>query len=553
MSAHHTFIIAEIGCNHNGDPALAKKMVKEAKACGVDAVKFQTFNSSELISKFAPKADYQKITTGAEGNQLEMTRKLELSHNDFIQLRDYAKSLNLETFSTPFDLESIEFLEKEGQNIWKIPSGEITNLPYLDRIAQIKCKNKQMILSTGMATIEEVKTAVNLLTRFGSREELIILHCNTEYPTPDEDVNLSAIDALHEEFPDIRIGFSDHSVGYVAAIGAVMKDIVLIEKHFTLDKNMAGPDHKASATPLEMKALVDNVRRIEIIKGEGGKKVTESERKNITIARKSIVARKAIKKGEVLSEDNITCKRPGNGISPMHWFDVLGTQAIRNFEEDELISMSEQVMSNEIDPHILISEKKKKLAGLVNTIQARIDEKKYILQDDDPEKICLIGHSQFDKWSIEHLGTRVVKNAGINGISTRQYIDMILKPGLLDLSQKEYVLILGTNDIIYPLADHEICNDINTIINTIQHAQPDAHIILVEILPVRGRLDRDNSKIERVNRMIRQHLPKGVELITNEAFQDQRGDIKVEYVVDGLHLSTQGYELLKSLIERKMK
>lgn len=333
------YIIAEIGCNHCGSPELAKKMVEVAKDCGVDAVKFQTFKAEDLISKFAPKADYQIKTTGSQENQLEMTRKLELPQDEYLNLRNYALSLGLDVFSTPFDLGSVNFLASHGQSIWKIPSGEITNLPMLERIAKIQSKNKKIILSTGMSTIAEVHQAIDILCKFEKPENIIILHCNTEYPTPDKDVNLSAIDSLHKEFPDFKIGFSDHSNGYIAAIGAAMKDIVLIEKHFTLNKDFPGPDHKASATPEELRELCKNVRRIEIIAGEGGKKVTESELKNKNIARKSIVASKAIKKGETLSEKNITCKRPGNGISPMQWYDVIGRVAIRDFEKDELIEI----------------------------------------------------------------------------------------------------------------------------------------------------------------------------------------------------------------------
>ncbi|MCM1139297.1 MAG: N-acetylneuraminate synthase [Muribaculum sp.] len=333
----HVYIIAEIGCNHCSDYDLALKMVIAAKECGVDAVKFQTFKAADLISKFAPKAEYQKITTGENENQLEMTRKLELSHDEYINLRDYALSLGLDVFSTPFDMGSVEFLEQQGQKIWKIPSGEITNLPMLERIAKIKVDGKKIILSTGMSTVEEIHQAVDIICSYERKENLVLLHCNTEYPTPDKDVNLSAIDTLHSEFPDIEIGFSDHSVGYVAAVGACMKDIVLIEKHFTLDKSLPGPDHKASATPEELQELCHNVRRIELMAGAGGKTVTESERKNIVIARKSIVANRNIKKGEVFTTENITCKRPGNGISPMKWYEVLGSEAIRDFEEDELI------------------------------------------------------------------------------------------------------------------------------------------------------------------------------------------------------------------------
>ncbi len=333
------YLIAEIGCNHCGNFQRAKEMVRIAKECGVDAVKFQTFIASELISKYAPKAEYQLRNTGDGENQLEMTRKLELSHKDYIQLRDYALALGLDVFSTPFDFDSVDFLESEGQKIWKIPSGEITNLPMLERIAKIKVEGKKIILSTGMSTVEEIHQAVDIILKYDNSRNLILLHCNTEYPTPDKDVNLSAIDTLHEEFPDIKIGFSDHSVGYVAAIGAYMKGIVLIEKHFTLDKSLSGPDHKASATPDELKTLCGNIRRIEAMAGEGGKIVTESERRNIIIARKSIIAKRDIKKGEVLTEDNITCKRPGSGISPMRWYEVLGTIAVRDFKEDELIEI----------------------------------------------------------------------------------------------------------------------------------------------------------------------------------------------------------------------
>lgn len=333
------YLIAEIGCNHCGSFKIAKEMVRIAKECGVDAVKFQTFSASALISKYAPKAEYQKKTTCEDESQLDMTRRLELSHEEYVRLRDYALALGLDVFSTPFDFGSVDFLEAEGQTIWKIPSGEITNLPMLERIAKIKVEGKKIILSTGMSTIEEIHQAVDIISKYDDSKNLVLLHCNTEYPTPDKDVNLSAIDTLHEEFPNIKIGFSDHSVGYVAAIGAYMKGIILIEKHFTLDKSLPGPDHKASATPEELKALCENIRRIEVMAGEGGKIVTESERRNIVVARKSIIAKRDINKGEVLTEDNITCKRPGSGISPMRWYEVLGTIAVRDFKEDELIEL----------------------------------------------------------------------------------------------------------------------------------------------------------------------------------------------------------------------
>lgn len=332
------FIVAEIGCNHNGSKDLARKMVLEAQKCGVDAVKFQTFSAEALISSVAPKAEYQKVTTGVADSQLEMTKKLELSHPDFIELRDYALSLGLETFSTPFDMGSVDFLENEGQKIWKIPSGEITNLPYLERIGKIDVPDKWIILSSGMATIDEIEVAVSVLQK-NRQNRITILHCNTEYPTPDEDVNVSAICNLQTAFPQYEIGYSDHSVGAVAAVMATAYGVRFIEKHFTLDKNFPGPDHKASATPEEMKTLVENVRRAEVMLGCGEKIVTASERKNKIVARKSVIAKRKICKGEIFTEENITCKRPGNGISPMRWYDVLGMRAECDFEADTLITV----------------------------------------------------------------------------------------------------------------------------------------------------------------------------------------------------------------------
>ena len=336
---NHVYIVAEIGCNHNGSREIARKMVTEAKKCGVDAVKFQTFRADALISKYAPKAEYQKVTTGTADSQLEMTRKLELSHADFMELRAYALSLGLDVFSTPFDLQSIDFLSQTGQRVWKIPSGEITNLPYLQKIASLNCPDKQVILSTGMATIEEIQQCIDILVFSGTPEEQItLLHCNTEYPTPDRDVNILAINDLKNHFPNLKIGFSDHSVGYIAAAAAAVLGVSMIEKHFTLDKNMEGPDHKASAEPEELAALCANVRRIEKMAGSGKKHVTQSEEKNKIVARKSIVAACPIHKGDVFSAENITCKRPGNGISPMRWYDLLGRTAEREFAEDELIT-----------------------------------------------------------------------------------------------------------------------------------------------------------------------------------------------------------------------
>lgn len=333
------YICAEIGCNHNGDFNIAKEMVKTAKECGVDAVKFQTFNSELLISKYAPKANYQIKNTGNSESQLEMTKKLELSHDDFLKLRRYTESLGLDVFSTGFDLESNDFLYNSGQHIWKIPSGEITNLPYLRQIASYVQDDKKIIMSTGMSTIEEIEQAIKILEE-GSMSEIILLHCNTEYPTEDEDVNVKAILDLQKHFSAYEIGFSDHSRGVVAPILAIAYGVKFIEKHFTLDKNMEGPDHKASVNPEELKELCTYARRAEILLGSPQKQVTPSEKKNKVVARKSIVAKTSITKGEILTEENITCKRPGNGISPMEWDHVLGMTAEKDFQEDELIFIS---------------------------------------------------------------------------------------------------------------------------------------------------------------------------------------------------------------------
>lgn len=337
----NVFIVAEIGCNHNGDPALAKKMVDVAKECGVDAVKFQTFKADKLISKYAPKAEYQKVTTGTADSQLEMTRKLELPYEEFMKLEAYARSLGLEVFSTPFDFESIDFLASQQQKVWKIPSGELTNLPYLEKIARLPIEGKTIVISTGMATIEETKASLKVLEDNGvAKKDITILHCNTEYPTPYEDVNLNAFHQLKQEFGDYSLGFSDHSAGYFAGLAAVPYGITFIEKHFTLDKNFEGPDHKASVTPEELKLLCEGIRAVEKSLGSSEKLVTNSEAKNKIVVRKSIIAARPIKKGEIFTTENITTKRPGNGISPMFWYDVLGKEAQQDFEEDQLIQDS---------------------------------------------------------------------------------------------------------------------------------------------------------------------------------------------------------------------
>ena len=329
-------IVAEIGCNHNGDISLAEALIRAAHEAGADAVKFQTFKSEALVSGLAPKAEYQKKDNAAE-SQLDMLKKLELSPEEYMHLKHYAETLGIEIFSTAFDMRSIQFLEDIGQKIWKIPSGEITNLPYLEKIRDIKCAGKEIILSTGMSTVDEIKEAVDILS--GSKDtRFTVLHCNTEYPTADCDMNLRAIRVLQREFPDWNVGLSDHSGDTIAAVAAAGMGISFIEKHFTMDKNLPGPDHKASITPDELKILCTNIRRVEILLGQEKKFVTSSENKNKYIARKSIVASRDIKAGEVFTVENLTCKRPGNGISPMKWYEILGRKAEKDFSYDDLIT-----------------------------------------------------------------------------------------------------------------------------------------------------------------------------------------------------------------------
>lgn len=333
-----TIIIAEAGVNHNGSLDLAKQLVKRAHEAGVDYVKFQTFKSEKVVSKNAKKADYQIENTGKkEESQLEMVKKLELSYDDHQVLIDYCNELGIKFFSTAFDFDSIDYLHSLGLGLWKIPSGEVTNYPFLKRIASY---NEKTILSTGMCDMSDVRAAVNALYKNGlSKENLILLHCNTEYPTPFEDVNLKAMDALCNEF-GVEVGYSDHTKGIEVPIAAVALGATVIEKHFTLDRNMEGPDHKASLEPNELKAMVSAIRNIEkAVGGDGTKHVSESERKNIAIARKSIMAACDIKKGDLLTEENLTVKRPGTGISPMRWEEVIGTKAIRDFAEDEIIEL----------------------------------------------------------------------------------------------------------------------------------------------------------------------------------------------------------------------
>lgn len=328
------YIIAEAGDNHNGSFDLAVRLIDAAVQAGADCVKFQTFKTEEVISKRAQKAEYQKNTTGVDESQFEMVKKLELSFEDFKKLSDYCDGKRIQFLSTPFDLPSIEFLDTLNLPFWKIPSGEVTNLPYLLAIARTQ---KPVVMSTGMCETEEIQTAIDVLKNNGT-PKIALLHCNTEYPTPFEDVNLRAMQTMKERF-GVEVGYSDHTSGIEVPIAAAALGAAVIEKHFTLDKTMGGPDHKASLEPQELSSMVIAIRNIERAMGNGIKTPSPSERKNTDIARKSIVARRAIIKGEALSEDNITTKRPGNGMSPMRWFEVLGTTAKRDFEEDELIEL----------------------------------------------------------------------------------------------------------------------------------------------------------------------------------------------------------------------
>ncbi len=329
------FIIAEAGVNHNGSLTIAKKMINVAAEAGADAIKFQTFQAERVVSRHAPKAEYQKEKTAKGESQFEMIKKLELDAAAHQELIACCEREGIRFLSTPFDRESINLLDRLGLDIFKVPSGEITNLPYLRKIGSLK---KAVILSTGMADLSEIRDALDILTGAGARlAEITVLHCNTAYPTPFEDVNLHAMLTIKTEFPGVKIGYSDHTPGIEASIAAVAMGATVIEKHFTLDKNMEGPDHKASLEPNELKAMVTAIRNIEIALGNGIKKPTPSELKNKSVVRKSIVAARYIRKGEVFSEENITVKRPGNGISPMRWNEMIGKRASKNYKQDDLI------------------------------------------------------------------------------------------------------------------------------------------------------------------------------------------------------------------------
>jgi len=328
------FVIAEAGVNHNGSTNLAKKLIDVAIDAGVDAVKFQTFKAQNLATKYANKANYQKNLTSLKESQFEMLKKLELSKEIHLNLINYCKSKDIEFLSSPFDLESIDLLNDLGLKMFKIPSGEITNFPYLKYLGKL---NKKIILSTGMSNMDEVKSALGILIHSGTkRNNITILHANTEYPTPMKDVNLRAMVSMGNKL-NTKFGYSDHTLGIEVDIAAVAMGATCIEKHFTLDRNMEGPDHKASLEPDELKEMVRAIRNIELALGDGIKKPSQSELPNIKIARKSIVAKIKIKKGDILNANNLTIKRPGGGISPMNWDKIMNTKATKNYKEDELI------------------------------------------------------------------------------------------------------------------------------------------------------------------------------------------------------------------------
>ncbi len=328
----HTMIIAEAGVNHNGKMDLAYKLIDVAFKAGADYVKFQTWKSENIISRYAQKAAYQKETTDAAESMLEMEKRLELSYKQFIDLKAYCDSIGIGFLSTPFDVESARFLHELGLGLIKVPSGEITNLPLLEEIGSHPWN---IILSTGMSEIQEIEAAIAVL---GIPERITLMQCNTQYPTPMQDINLNVMSTLREHFR-IPVGLSDHSLGIEVSIAAVALGAQVVEKHITLDREMKGPDHKASIEPNELSTMIRAIRNIEQALGDGTKRVTDSEKENLAIARKSIVAKQRILKGELFTDQNLAAKRPGSGISPMRWHDIIGLTAMRDFEEDELIEI----------------------------------------------------------------------------------------------------------------------------------------------------------------------------------------------------------------------
>lgn len=328
------FIIAEAGVNHNGNIEIAKRLIDEGAKAGVDAIKFQTFKAENLVTKSAKQAEYQVKNLNKETSQLQMLKKLELDYNIHKYLSDYCKEKNVMFLSSAFDIESINLLNELGIEMFKIPSGEIENVPYLKAIAKT---GKKVILSTGMSDLSDIEFALDVLRSNGAND-IAVLHCNTDYPTKMSDVNLNAMNTIKEAFK-VEVGYSDHTNGIEVPIAAVALGAKIIEKHFTLDKNMDGPDHKASLEPHEIKEMVDCIRNIEVALGNGIKKPTEVELKNKLVARKSIVCLNDIKEGDIYSENNLCIKRPGSGISPKEWNNIIGKKANRDYKKDELIEL----------------------------------------------------------------------------------------------------------------------------------------------------------------------------------------------------------------------
>lgn len=341
MNEQKTLIIAEAGVNHNGSMDMAHELIDVAVDAGANIVKFQTFTADAIVSKGAEKAEYQKETTSTSESQYEMIKKLELDKEAHLELIAYCEKKGIEFLSSSFDHKSIDLLDKLELKRFKIPSGEITNLPYLQHIGRM---GKTIIMSTGMATLEEVRAALNILMEAGTeRNKITVLHCNTEYPTPMEDVNLKAMLTIRDKL-GVKVGYSDHTLGIEIPIAAVTLGATIIEKHFTLDRNLPGPDHHASLKPGELKAMVKAIRNIEKAMGDGVKQLTPSEMRNIPIVRKSIVAKKTIKKGEIFTEENLSVKRPGNGISPMEWYEVLGMSADKDYYRGDLIDFQKHIL-----------------------------------------------------------------------------------------------------------------------------------------------------------------------------------------------------------------
>ena len=334
IGSKKVFIIAEAGVNHNGSLEIGRKLIEFAAAAGADAVKFQTFKAEKTAARSAQMAEYQKTDSSGSETQFEMLKRLELDAMAHHELMRHCKSLNIQFLSSPFDLESIELLHSLDLKILKIPSGEITNFPYLRKIGGL---GKQLILSTGMSDLAEIKNALRVLYSAGTTsEQITVMHCNTEYPTPMEDVNLRCMQTMADEF-QVPVGYSDHTLGIEIPVAAVALGASVIEKHFTLDRNLIGPDHKASLVPQDFETMVRAIRNIEIALGNSNKRPTPSEIKNRSIARKSIVAARKIQKGEVFSDENLTTKRPGNGVSPMRWGEIIGTVASQDYKVDDLI------------------------------------------------------------------------------------------------------------------------------------------------------------------------------------------------------------------------